>query len=445
MRCPGRDGESVTLPPEFLIRTYREVIERDLMPFWLRAIDEVHGGVFTCFDNSGATLLSTDKYTWSQGRFVWLLAHLAEAATDGRITADPDTLLEHARRAVDFLVAHAFTAHGHCAFVLTADGTPFEPVAGRGVETSTSADCFVVMGLAEYARVARDEDVARRALVAYESIIGRLERGEFRTEPYPFPPGYEAFSVPMLVLNVEQTLGRCLHTFGDARAAEILDRAAARARHLLNRFVIPSGITAELLPLDVHLESTLLARHFNPGHAIECMWFILQEARRVNDGAMILRAQSVLLAAIESGWDETHGGLLRFVDRAGGRPWGEPSGGRYEQLVVDTWDLKLWWPHSESLYATLLAFSLTRDARALQAYERVHDYTFGTFPNPDRTIGEWIQIRDRAGDPLERVVALPVKDPFHILRNALLILELLEESVTPIRSERGGHGDAVHR
>ena len=36
---------------------------------------------------------------------------------------------------------------------------------------------------------------------------------------------------------------------------------------------------------------------------------------------------------------------------------------------------------------------------------------------------EWLQVRDRNGRPLDRVVALPVKDPFHIARALLLVLE----------------------
>ena len=42
---------------------------------------------------------------------------------------------------------------------------------------------------------------------------------------------------------------------------------------------------------------------------------------------------------------------------------------------------------------------------------------------------EWIQIRTREGYPQEKVVALPVKDPYHIIRNVILIIELLEERV----------------
>jgi N-acylglucosamine 2-epimerase len=56
----------------------------------------------------------------------------------------------------------------------------------------------------------------------------------------------------------------------------------------------------------------------------------------------------------------------------------------------------------------------------------VHEYTFRVFPNPDQGIGEWIQIRDREGAPESKVVALPVKDPFHITRNLILIVDLLQ-------------------
>ena len=43
---------------------------------------------------------------------------------------------------------------------------------------------------------------------------------------------------------------------------------------------------------------------------------------------------------------------------------------------------------------------------------------------PDKVHGEWIQIRMRDGNPEDKVVALPVKDPFHILRDFLKVVEL---------------------
>ena len=64
----------------------------------------------------------------------------------------------------------------------------------------------------------------------------------------------------------------------------------------------------------------------------------------------------------------------------------------------------------------------------LDWFERAFEYTYRTFPNPDRSVREWIQIRTREGKPQEKIVALPVKDPYHIIRNVLLIIELLERN-----------------
>ena len=88
---------------------------------------------------------------------------------------------------------------------------------------------------------------------------------------------------------------------------------------------------------------------------------------------------------------------------------------------------KLWWPHSEALYSFLLAYFQSGDEELLAIYREVFDYTFKLFPNPDSSVGEWIQIRQRDGRPDDKVVALPVKDPYHITRNLILIIQLLNE------------------
>jgi N-acylglucosamine 2-epimerase len=97
------------------------------------------------------------------------------------------------------------------------------------------------------------------------------------------------------------------------------------------------------------------------------------------------------------------------------------------RLVLDDWASKLWWVHSEALYTTLLLYDRTGDEEFLSWFEKIYQYVFSTFPNPDKEIGEWIQIRTREGKPQEKVVALPVKDPYHITRNVILLIELLEK------------------
>ena len=58
---------------ELLIGFYENELTNNILPFWLENCeDKENGGYFNCFTNDGSELVSRDKYTWSQGRFIWL-------------------------------------------------------------------------------------------------------------------------------------------------------------------------------------------------------------------------------------------------------------------------------------------------------------------------------------------------------------------------------------
>jgi N-acylglucosamine 2-epimerase len=78
------------------------------------------------------------------------------------------------------------------------------------------------------------------------------------------------------------------------------------------------------------------------------------------------------------------------------------------------------------MYATLLAYELTGEPWCLEWFERVSDWAWSHFPAPD---GEWYQKLTREGDPITEVIALPVKDPFHLPRAAILIMQLMEKAL----------------
>jgi N-acylglucosamine 2-epimerase len=411
-----------------LLHFYQQHLETVILPFWLeRGIDTELGGYFTCFDNRGERRVSTDKYIWSQGRFIWLLSRLADLSRRGLLSQDADTLLVQAQRGVEFVSRYAFLENGNCAFLLERSGRMKESIPGKGFDTSFFVDCFVVLGFTEYARVARNEQVLEQALALCENVRQRINQGNIRSEPYPVPAGHRAHSVPMIMLNVTQELADTLETFHDPRAADMRRLSVSYMQDIMEHLHQSDGVIAELLPQPGVATDTVLARHATPGHTIESMWFVMREAQKTGQQQWVRRAAHSVAKAFEIGWDQEYGGLLRYVDRAGGKPTGNTIGDVYEQLVLDTWDTKLWWPHSEALYSTLLAYDLTGDETFFSLYKQTHEYVFRTFPNPDQAVGEWIQIRDRAGEPIDKVVALPVKDPYHILRNLILIIELLQQ------------------
>ncbi|MCS7460979.1 AGE family epimerase/isomerase [Paenibacillus doosanensis] len=408
---------------------YRRHLLEDLLPFWSKAVDRRYGGMFTCFTNSGDERINTDKYTWSQGRYIWIWSRIARLIGQGVLPGDASAFRREAEQAADFLRRHVYLDNGNCAFLLTEDGRKKESVPGQGLDTSFYADCFVVLGLAELALLNERNDMIEEALALYDRIHARLSGGRIRSEPYPIPEGLKSHSVHMILLNISGQLTETLAHFRHPACQRVRQDCLAYAESVMNEFLMPDQRIAELLPAEPgEAPSTVLCRHVNPGHTLESMWFVIHAAGLLGQSDLAVRTLPVIRRAFELGWDTEHGGLLRFVDRDGGPPAGQRTGDPYETLIMDTWDSKLWWPHSEALYSTLLAYELAGEAEDKAAlkelYLKTHEYVFRTFPQPDRRIGEWIQIRDRAGHPLDKVVALPVKDPFHIIRNVLLIIEL---------------------
>ena len=410
---------------DHLLGYYQNHLKENLIPFWMRAVDKENGGVFSCFNNEGTELMSTDKYTWSQGRFIWVLSRIADLCNKGLSDGEADDYLKHAEKAVTFLSKNVFLDNGNCAYLLTEAGEKKELIPGQGYDSSFYADCFIVVGFTEYARVKGDRKVLEQALQLYKSIEHRLQTGNVRSEPYPVPKGFISQSFAMIMLNVSQELADTLISVQHPEGQQVRERSIHYMNEIMDKFVDENYILSELLSENGSDDDTLLARQIAPGHSIECMWFVMIEAHKLGLLSIVEKAAKVVKKAFEIGWDHEFGGLYRYVDCDGGQPIGRKISDGYEALICDTWDMKIWWPHSEALYTFLLSHELTKDSEFLSLYDQMHDYVFQTFPHPDPKIGEWIQIRDRQGNPIEKLVALPVKDPYHIMRNVLLTIELL--------------------
>jgi N-acylglucosamine 2-epimerase len=404
-----------------LLTFYEGELFENVLPFWLkRGIDREYGGYFTCFDNTGERLVSDDKYVWSQGRFIWVLSRVA--ALEG----GSGKYLQLAREGIRFLREHALLENGNCAFLLDRRGTPKESSPGSGYDTSFYADCFLIVGFAEYARVSGEREELNFALKVYDSVVDRVEKNIMRTEPYPIPKGLKTHGVPMIMVNTCDELANALSEFGHPRALEVRERARSYANEILSDFLTEDDLILEMVRLDGSPLDSMLGTYVNPGHTVEDMWFIMHCAEK--DTSIIEKAVRIIKRTMALGWDDVYGGLFLFTSRWGGKPKGDTAGFEDQEMVrklQSDWDSKLWWPHSEALYSTLLGYSLTGDEELIDLYKKAHDYTFATFPNPDKSIGEWIQIRDRRGEPVTKVVALPVKDPFHIARSFALIIQLL--------------------
>ena len=411
--------------PQGLRAFYIDQLKTKILPFWLEhGMDCAFGGYLTCFEGSGTTLVSTDKYTWSQGRMVYVLSRLARM--DIFNARERAGLLANARSGADFLLEHCLLPDGHCVFLMDRTGA-HKTMDASPPDASIYADCFVAIGMSAYAVASGRTDIYRFAATLYADIVRRIASGVFHTAPYPAPAGYRHHGVPMIMLNVSQEFAQAAAVFCEEDRMFAMARAGEYAADILSTFVDGDGILREMKPLSgAHDDRHLIGRYVNPGHVLEDMWFLMEYALTAGRHDLIEVCAGIAKRTFTRGWDESYGGLLLFCDKDGGAPKGELSGAGHEPMlekVTSDWGSKLWWVHSEALYTLLLFHRLTGDEDFLAMYEKTEDYAFRTFPDAPET-GEWVQIRDRAGRPEGRVVALPVKDPFHILRNFLKIIEL---------------------
>ncbi len=375
---------------ERLAALHRSTLLDDVMPFWLRhGMDREHGGIFTALDRDG-TLLDSDKSVWFQGRAGWMFATLFNT-----LEARPEWL-EAARSCVEFSRRHCHSAGGKMWFTVTREGAPLR------MRRYVFSESFAAISYAAFAKATGETRAAEDALAAFATYL------RFSFEPGAMLPKYEAtrptkgIGAHMIGIVTAQELranlgdvsaaGRTCSEWIDASIAEI-ERDFLKPDHrALMEVVAPDGGILD------HFDG----RTLNPGHAIECAWFIMHEGQFRGDARLIALGAQILDWMWARGWDAEHGGLLYFTDLRG-------------LPVQEYWhDMKFWWPHCEAIIATLLAWKLTGDSRYAAMHAQVHDWSFAHFP--DREHGEWFGWLRRDGSVSQRAKGNMFKGPFHLPR-----------------------------
>ncbi|MDD4082808.1 MAG: AGE family epimerase/isomerase [Sphaerochaetaceae bacterium] len=388
--------------------------------FWKNNFDLSYGGVFTCFDNLGENLKSLDKYVWSQGRMLYILSF---ALKNGYIKEEVEFYQNNTKKLYEFLEKNIFpyAKEGGVAFLLTQDGTVKEGFK------SFYADCFIILGYCAYADLLESSNpslsdyIYSQALSLYErtlSYITNCQKNKIvmKTEPYNLPAGYSTQAIYMILVNTSYELGR--------KFPSVKTDATKFAKLILNDFFDEKTmLLKEIIPNDG--KNTILGNHKNPGHAIECMWFCYEALKESRNKKYFHKIAEIIFSEFDLGWDKENGGLLRYIyDKK------VPSGQTgFDELIKNTWSYKLWWPQAEAINALILLsfepeFSFCK-MKARNYLSKIVEYTYKTFPLEKGK--EWAQIRDIEGNPIEKVVALKVKDPYHILRMDLRAMSYFEK------------------
>jgi len=414
---------------KMLRERYRAELLEDTIPFWLQhGLDCEHGGLLSALDQRGA-VVDTDKPIWVQGRAAWTFATLYNA-----VEPRPEWLAA-SECCLRFLQKHGpHTGDGKLYFTVTREGAPLR------MRRYHFSECFAAIGAAAYAK-ASGEAAAKEAACDYAMrFLRSTQPGGAPTLPKvdPSTRPMRGIGAQIMTISVAQELRANLGdvSLGEEgvtctawvdRAVEQIEREFYKPEKRALLEVV--GEHGELLD---HFEGRLL----NPGHGIECAWFLLHEAAcrsgkigagggcvpfapstlprsvRYSPEQLIRLGLGILDCMWERGWDAEFGGLFGFTDLEG-KPVQEVAA-----------QMKFWWPHNEAEIATLLAWKLTGEAKYARWHELVHTWSRRVFADPE--CGEWFGYAQRDGRISTPLKGGLWKGPFHIPRMQLYCWKLLE-------------------
>jgi N-acylglucosamine 2-epimerase len=385
--------------PQFYSAFYKKTLLEDVMPFWLKhGLDQQHGGIFTALDRDGS-LLDSDKSVWFQGRAGWMFSTLY------RHVEPREEWLHAARSCVDFSLKHCHSPSGKMWFTVTADGRPLR------MRRYVFSESFAAISYAGLAAATGETLPARAAIECWRNYLRySFTPGVMQPKHEPTRP-MQGIGAHMIGIATAQELRAAL---GEIECEGLdftgwIDHSLAA---ILQHFFKPElGALMEVVGPEGEILDHIDGRTLNPGHAIECAWFIMHEGQLRGDAELIQLGARILDCMWERGWDREHGGLLYFAD-VHGRP------------VQEYWhDMKFWWPHCEAIIASALAWKLTGQQRYAAMHEQVHDWSFNHFPDPEH--GEWYGYLRRDGSPTQRAKGNMFKGPFHLPRMLWYCSELL--------------------
>lgn len=377
--------------------------------FWLEyGLDKKNGGIYTCLTEDGS-VFSTDKSIWMQGRAAWTFAKLCN------LYGVKDEWLNASKSCLDFLDKYALNseADNRLFFTVTEDGKPLRQ------RRYYFSEGFYVLANTEYYGVTKDRSALEKARKVYDRIWN-LDHGA--TDPVGMPPKTDSrtrqsrsLAAPMIYLNLTSTL----YKYDEEQRDLYRERAAKCREEILLHHKPELRATLETVATDGSPQlDTTAGRVINPGHDMECAWFLLE----YSDVSGEFKEENLELAeriyeyAYEKGWDEEYSGLLYFTDVKGYPPEA------YEH------DMKLWWPHNELLIASLMLYRLTGKEKYAKVLNETKEYCDKYFS--EKKYGEWWGYLRRDNKPtLPACKGSTFKGPFHVPRCLMMLDNLIDENL----------------
>ena len=373
---------------------YRENLINSVLPFWqINSPDWDMGGTYSCLDRDGR-VYDTKKYLWLVGRSVWMFLRLYN------VLGKNQGHLKIAELGLDFIEKHAADSKGRYYFSLTREGSPYF------YQRKVYSAVFIMLAYLEYFNTTGKEQYLSKSIDIFWDIKkwisdpSLLDRRTFTGLPKT-----SSLADVMVLAGVAIELAEV------QKKQEYLDVMSEALANTKLHYNDHQNVFVETIATDgTELSDWPEGRLVNPGHSIEVAWFLLHLLNFVPDKQMEQMAYNVIKGSLELGWDNEFGGIFYFMDIAA-----KPT------LQLES-SMKLWWPHTEAIYALSLAYKKTGDNVWLDWLAKVHDYAFSHFV--DDEIGGWFGYCDRRGNLTHTCKGGNYKGFFHVPRALLFVSQL---------------------
>ena len=376
---------------------YKDELLNNIIPFWLlHSQDNKFGGYFTCLNRQG-NVFDTDKFVWLQARQVWMFSMLYNNVEKRK------EWLECAIQGGEFLKKFGHDSNLNWYFSLTREGKPI--IKPYNIFSYT----FATMAFGQLSKATGNKEYADIAKKTFDIILEKRSNPKGKwNKAFPGTRNLKSFSLPMILCNLSLEIEHLLDN-------EFMETTIKECIHeVMDIFLRPElgGLIVENVNEDGSLSDSFEGRLMNPGHAIEAMWFIMDLGKRTNRPKLIIKAMETTLKTLEYSWDKEHEGIFYFMDRKGFPP---------QQLE---WDQKLWWVHMETLISLLKGYQMTGSQECLDWFEKVHEYTWKHFKDPQYP--EWWGYLKRKGEVLLDLKGGKWKGCFHVPRGLYQCWKIME-------------------
>lgn len=382
---------------ESLANLYRNTLLENVIPFWLHHSEDTKcGGYFTSLDRCG-NVYDTDKFIWLQGRQVWMFSYIYS-----HIQENSDWI-QMARKGIRFLEKYGRHASGDFYFSIDRFGTPLiQPY-------NIFSDCFGAMAYYQFGTAIQDQKYIDESIAIFRNILRRRNNPKGIYDKSTGQRPCIDFALPMILSNLAILLD--VPSIGFEREKLVEDCKKIIFEQFYNK---ETGLIHEYVRPDGRKLDTFNGRLINPGHVLEAMWFMIHIGEHLDDQPLIDESIRIGMRHLEYGWDRECGGIFYFMDCMN-----KPQ----EKLE---WDQKLWWVHIEALIFLTTALKHSRIPELTMWFQKVHDYTWSHFPDPD--YGEWFGYLSREGNPRIDAKGGKWKGCFHLPRGLLYCWKNLEAS-----------------